>query len=124
MRVGPMSDEEAGNGYSYSTLSLPTHHVELSPSLFPVSYRPLFNIPIIRSISICWPAGALLLSSSSIARSFAFSASSPALLTMPHFSHISMRSLGGRDVHLGMKTEASLGLPEARRALKYGCVCN
>jgi hypothetical protein len=47
-------------------------------------------------------------------------ASSPALATMPHFTHISMRSETGRLVHLGMKVAASLVFPAPRTSLKKG----
>jgi hypothetical protein len=41
-------------------------------------------------------------------------------LIIPHFTHISTFSAEDEFVDLGMKTEASLGLPAARRALKNG----
>ncbi len=57
---------------------------------------------------------------SSALTSFARNASSPALVTMPHRTHMSMRSAGERLVHLGIKREATFELPADRHSLKNG----
>jgi hypothetical protein len=51
-------------------------------------------------------------------RSFAFSASSPALEIIPHLIHISARSGMVRVVHFGMYNEATFGFPAPRLSLK------
>lgn len=73
-----------------------------------------------RSMSSAELPVALVRRSSSMLRSLAFSASSPALEIIPHLIHISARSGMVRDVHFGMYKEATLGLPAPRLSLKYG----
>jgi len=77
---------------------------------------------IILSISPTALPLALLLNNSNAFTSLAFDASSPALTTMPHFTHISIRSVTGRVVHLGMNVEASFVLPAPRICVKNGCI--
>lgn len=85
---------------------------------YPAAHLPFESCEIYLSTSIPCPAGAFPRNSSNMPLSLALNASSAALFIMPHLSHISIRSFGVKEVHLGMKAAASLGLPEARRALK------
>lgn len=72
---------------------------------------------IILSISESCDPVALSLKSSSVFISLALRASSPALFTNPHFTHISTRSAGLRFVHFGMNVEASFVFPAERISL-------
>lgn len=75
------------------------------------------NWVIILSISASWGPVALSRSCSRVFMSLAFSASSPALLTNPHLTHISIRSSGLRLVHLGTNEAASRVLPAPSTSL-------
>lgn len=76
---------------------------------------------IILSISITACPEALSRNCSSAPTFLAFSASSPALTTRPHFVHSSIRSSIAKPVHFGIKTEASLLFPAERISLTKGC---
>jgi len=65
-------------------------------------HLPFCSWAIMRSMSSAELPLALVLSSSSMLRSFALSASSPALEIIPHLIHISARSAMVRLVHFGM----------------------
>jgi hypothetical protein len=80
-----------------------------------------FNPDISRSISTA-STGLVLnpFNSSSFFKSFDLAASSAACLIIPHFTHMSTFSADVELALLGIKTEASFGLPAARRALKNG----
>jgi len=75
---------------------------------------------IILSMSASALPLALLFSNSNALRSFAFSASSPALTIIPHFTHISILSATVRFVHFGMNVDASLVFPAPRIWVKNG----
>lgn len=76
---------------------------------------------IMRSISVSWLPLALSRRLSSVSISLVLRASSPALLTIPHLIHISMRSAGFIFVHFATKDDARRVLPAERTSLKNGC---
>ena len=83
----------------------------------------LFNPPPNLSISLpsTVPTPAAVRNRSTASTSLIFTASSAALIRIPHFSYIVIVSPGWRvGAALGMKTAASLGLPAERMRLKNG----
>lgn len=100
-----------------------SRHFDTATTTLPsrtADHRPFCNCAIMRSMSRAELPVAFVRRSSSMLRSFAFSASSPAFETMPHLIHISARSATVRFVHFGMKSEATFGLPAPRLSLKNG----
>src|ERR1700759_5144708 len=81
-------------------------------------HRPFSSCLIMRSMSKAAFPVAFVRNSSSAFLSFAFNASSPALFTRPHLSHIPIRSATDRFVHLGMNSAATLVLPAPKISLK------
>ncbi len=80
-------------------------------------FKPVISL----SISLASPGLVLIpFNSSSFFKSFDFAASSAACLIIPHLTHISTFSADVEFVLLGIKTDASRGLPAASKALKNG----
>ena len=103
------------------SLSLITPPPPLLPNPNSLSY--LFNPAPSRSISrpSTVPTPAASLNRSTASTSLALTASSAALIRIPHFSYMDIVSPGWRlGAALGMNTEASLGLPAERMRLKNG----
>jgi hypothetical protein len=98
-------------GHINSTITLKTTYIPHLP------FKPVISL----SISVASPGLVLKpFNSSNFFKSFDFAASSAACLIIPHLTHMSTFSADVELVLLGMKTEASLGLPAASKALKNG----
>jgi hypothetical protein len=91
-----------------------------TPPPFSYLFKPAPSRSISRPSTVPTPAASL--NRSTVTTSLALTASSAALIRIPHFSYIDIVSPGWRlGAALGMNTEASLGLPAERTRLKNGC---